>query len=65
MEEESTSCYCLLDTQCCNLLVDRPGCYALVGEALTQAAGKRLRRAAFGNMEPTSSTTAFECTLRR
>uniref|UniRef100_A0A8C2CYP2 Netrin receptor UNC5 n=1 Tax=Cyprinus carpio TaxID=7962 RepID=A0A8C2CYP2_CYPCA len=52
VEEESTSCYCLLDTQCCHLLVERPGCYALVGEALTQAAGKRLRLAAFGNMEP-------------
>ncbi|XP_059398089.1 netrin receptor UNC5D-like [Carassius carassius] len=52
VEEESTTCYCLLDTQCCHLLVERPGCYALVGEALTQAAGKRLRLAAFGNMEP-------------
>ncbi|XP_051533050.1 unc-5 netrin receptor Da [Myxocyprinus asiaticus] len=52
VEEESTSCYCLLDTQCCHLLVERPGCYALVGEALTHAAGKRLRLAAFGNMEP-------------
>uniref|UniRef100_A0A8C1MQ13 Netrin receptor UNC5 n=1 Tax=Cyprinus carpio TaxID=7962 RepID=A0A8C1MQ13_CYPCA len=52
VEEESTACYCLLDTQCCHLLVERPGCYALVGEALTQAAGKRLRLAAFGNMEP-------------
>ncbi|XP_016403772.1 netrin receptor UNC5D-like isoform X1 [Sinocyclocheilus rhinocerous] len=52
VEEESTACYCLLDTQCCHLLVERPGCYALVGEALTQEAGKRLRLAAFGNMEP-------------
>uniref|UniRef100_A0A672SSM5 Netrin receptor UNC5 n=1 Tax=Sinocyclocheilus grahami TaxID=75366 RepID=A0A672SSM5_SINGR len=51
VEEESTASYCLLDTQCCHLLVERPGCYALVGEALTQEAGKRLRLAAFGNME--------------
>uniref|UniRef100_A0A671QVC0 Netrin receptor UNC5 n=1 Tax=Sinocyclocheilus anshuiensis TaxID=1608454 RepID=A0A671QVC0_9TELE len=51
VEEESTACYCLLDSQCCHLLVERPGCYALVGEALTQEAGKRLRLAAFGNME--------------
>ncbi|XP_057216320.1 unc-5 netrin receptor Da [Triplophysa rosa] len=52
VEAESTCCYCLLDTQCCHLLVERPGCYAVVGEALTQTAGKRIRLAAFGNMEP-------------
>ncbi|XP_030623835.1 unc-5 netrin receptor Da [Chanos chanos] len=51
VEEESTSCYCLLESQCCHLLVDRPGRYALVGEPLTQSAGKRIRLAVFGSME--------------
>ncbi|TRY60815.1 hypothetical protein DNTS_003153 [Danionella cerebrum] len=52
VEEDSTSCYCLLDSQCCQLLLDRPGSYALVGETLSESATKRLRLAAFGNMEP-------------
>uniref|UniRef100_A0AAY4ES70 Netrin receptor UNC5 n=1 Tax=Denticeps clupeoides TaxID=299321 RepID=A0AAY4ES70_9TELE len=52
VDEESVSCYCQLESQCCHLLVNRPGRYALVGEALTQAAGKRLKVAAFGSMEP-------------
>lgn len=51
MEEESTSCYCLMDSSTCHLLLDRPGSYALVGEPLTQAAGKRLRLSAFGSAE--------------
>uniref|UniRef100_A0AAY5ENC6 Netrin receptor UNC5 n=1 Tax=Electrophorus electricus TaxID=8005 RepID=A0AAY5ENC6_ELEEL len=48
LEEDSSSCYCLLESRCCHLLVDRPGCYALVGEPLSERAGKRLRVAAFG-----------------
>lgn len=51
VEEESTSCYCLLDPTSCHLLLDQPGSYALVGEPLTQAAVKRLKLAVFGSME--------------
>uniref|UniRef100_A0A8D3CXU8 Netrin receptor UNC5 n=1 Tax=Scophthalmus maximus TaxID=52904 RepID=A0A8D3CXU8_SCOMX len=51
VEEESTSCYCLMDSSSCHLLLDRPGSYALVGEPLTQAAVKRLKLAVFGSME--------------
>lgn len=49
MEEESASCYCLLDSTSCHLLLEQPGSYALVGEPLTQAAVKRLKLAAFGS----------------
>uniref|UniRef100_A0A3B4TQK5 Netrin receptor UNC5 n=1 Tax=Seriola dumerili TaxID=41447 RepID=A0A3B4TQK5_SERDU len=51
VEEESTSCYCLMDSSSCHLLLDQPGSYALVGEPLTQAAVKRLKLAVFGSME--------------
>ncbi|XP_068167775.1 netrin receptor UNC5D-like isoform X2 [Antennarius striatus] len=51
VEEESTSCYCLMDSSCCHLLLDQPGSYALVGEPLTQAAVKRLKLAVFGSTE--------------
>ncbi|XP_044052261.1 netrin receptor UNC5D isoform X5 [Siniperca chuatsi] len=51
VEEESTSCYCLMDSASCHLLLDQPGLYALVGEPLTQAAVKRLKLAVFGSME--------------
>jgi len=51
VEEESTSCYCLMDATSCHLLLDQPGSYALVGEPLTQAAVKRLKLAVFGSME--------------
>ena len=51
IEEESTSCYCLMDSSSCHLLLDQPGSYALVGEPLTQAAVKRLKLAVFGSME--------------
>ncbi|KAM4746697.1 netrin receptor UNC5D isoform 1-T1 [Anableps anableps] len=50
-EEESTSCYCLMDSSSCHLLLDQPGSYALVGEPLTQAAVKRLKLAVFGSVE--------------
>ncbi|XP_051518320.1 netrin receptor UNC5D [Myxocyprinus asiaticus] len=51
VDEESTSCYCLMDSHSCHLLLDQPGCYALVGEPITDAAIKRLRIAVFGSME--------------
>lgn len=51
VEEECTSCYCLMDSTSCHLLVGQPGSYALVGEPLTQAAVKRLKLAVFGSME--------------
>lgn len=49
MEDETTSCYCLMDSNSCHLLLDRPGCYALVGEPFTEVAVKRLKLAVFGN----------------
>lgn len=51
VDEESTSCYCLMDLTSCHLLLDQPGSYALIGEPLTQAAIKRLKLAVFGSME--------------
>ncbi|CAL8387475.1 unnamed protein product [Boreogadus saida] len=48
MDEESTSCYGLLEAERCHLLLGRPGRYALVGRPLSQAAAKRLRLAVFG-----------------
>lgn len=51
VDDESTSCYCLMDLTSCHLLLDQPGSYALVGEPLTQAAIKRLKLAVFGSME--------------
>lgn len=54
VDDESTSCYCLVDSHSCHLLLDHPGCYALVGEPITDAAIKRLRIAVFGNMEASS-----------
>ncbi|XP_067263284.1 netrin receptor UNC5D isoform X3 [Chanodichthys erythropterus] len=54
VDDESTSCYCLMDSHSCHLLLDHPGCYALVGEPVTDAAIKRLRIAVFGNMEASS-----------
>ncbi|KAM7018825.1 netrin receptor UNC5D isoform 1-T1 [Tautogolabrus adspersus] len=59
-EEESTSCYCQMDSKSCHLLLDQPGSYALVGEPLTQAAVKRLKVAVFGSME----TGSFIYSLR-
>ncbi|XP_041706654.1 netrin receptor UNC5D-like isoform X4 [Coregonus clupeaformis] len=54
VEEESTSCYCLLEAQCCHLLLEHPGRYALVGEPLSQEAVKRLRLAVFGSADNTN-----------
>ncbi|KAJ8380035.1 hypothetical protein SKAU_G00008130 [Synaphobranchus kaupii] len=50
VEDETTSCYCLMDSHSCHLLLDQPGSYALVGEPLTEVAVKRLKLAAFGSM---------------
>uniref|UniRef100_A0A3Q2PZ88 Netrin receptor UNC5 n=1 Tax=Fundulus heteroclitus TaxID=8078 RepID=A0A3Q2PZ88_FUNHE len=55
VDEESTSCYCLLEAQRCHLLLEQPGRYALVGEALNQEAAKRLRLAVFGSPDPSNS----------
>ncbi|XP_055792136.1 netrin receptor UNC5D-like isoform X1 [Salvelinus fontinalis] len=54
VEEESTSCYCLLEAQCCHLLLEHPGRYALVGVPLSQEAVKRLRLAVFGSADNTN-----------
>eukprot|EP00064_Thunnus_orientalis_P000937 superscaffoldBa00000057_g938 len=61
VDEESTSCYCLLEAQRCHVLLEHPGHYALVGEPLTQEAAKRLRLAVFGSPD-TSNSLGF--TLR-
>ncbi|XP_023194292.1 netrin receptor UNC5D-like isoform X2 [Xiphophorus maculatus] len=55
VDEESTSCYCLLEAQTCHVLLEQPGRYALVGEALNQEAGKRLRLAVFGSPDLSNS----------
>uniref|UniRef100_A0A8C3A4J5 Unc-5 netrin receptor Da n=1 Tax=Cyclopterus lumpus TaxID=8103 RepID=A0A8C3A4J5_CYCLU len=61
VDEESASCYCLLETQRCHVLLEHPGRYALVGEPLNQDAAKRLRLAVFGSPD-TSNSLGF--TLR-
>uniref|UniRef100_A0A3Q2WGZ8 Netrin receptor UNC5 n=1 Tax=Haplochromis burtoni TaxID=8153 RepID=A0A3Q2WGZ8_HAPBU len=55
VNEESTSCYCLLEAQKCHVLLEHPGRYALVGEPLNQEAGKRLRLAVFGSPDASNS----------
>ncbi|XP_069474073.1 netrin receptor UNC5D isoform X4 [Ambystoma mexicanum] len=47
-EDETTSCYCLLEPYACHILLDSPGTYALVGEPLTDCAVKQLKLAVFG-----------------
>lgn len=54
-DEESTSCYCLLEAQRCHVLLGQPGRYALVGEPLNQEAAKRLRLAVFGGPDTGNS----------
>ncbi|XP_053709920.1 unc-5 netrin receptor Da [Synchiropus splendidus] len=51
-DEESTSCYCLMESRRCHVLLQSPGRYALVGEPLSQQAAKRLRLAVFGSPDP-------------
>ncbi|XP_030647676.1 netrin receptor UNC5D-like [Chanos chanos] len=53
-DDDSTSCYCLMESSRCHILVDRPGSYALVGEALTNMAVKRMRIAVFGSLGTSS-----------
>uniref|UniRef100_A0A7N8YL85 Netrin receptor UNC5 n=1 Tax=Mastacembelus armatus TaxID=205130 RepID=A0A7N8YL85_9TELE len=55
VDEESTSCYCLLEAHRCHVLLEHPGCYALVGEPLNQEAAKRLRLAVFGSPDTCNS----------
>ncbi|XP_053434648.1 netrin receptor UNC5D isoform X4 [Nycticebus coucang] len=50
VEDESTSCYCLLDPFACHLLLDSFGTYALTGEPITDCAVKQLKVAVFGCM---------------
>ncbi|XP_023694324.1 netrin receptor UNC5D isoform X2 [Paramormyrops kingsleyae] len=54
MEDETTFCYCLLDSHSCHLLLEQPGSYALVGEPLTESAVKKLKMAVFGSMGSSS-----------
>uniref|UniRef100_A0A452FVK9 Netrin receptor UNC5 n=1 Tax=Capra hircus TaxID=9925 RepID=A0A452FVK9_CAPHI len=48
VEDESTSCYCLLDPFACHVLLDGFGTYALTGEPITDCAVKQLKVAVFG-----------------
>ncbi|XP_057159415.1 netrin receptor UNC5D isoform X3 [Ursus arctos] len=50
VEDESTSCYCLLDPFACHVLLDSFGTYALTGEPVTDCAVKQLKVAVFGCM---------------
>ncbi|VTJ77400.1 Hypothetical predicted protein, partial [Marmota monax] len=43
VEDESTSCYCLLDPFACHVLLDSFGTYALTGEPITDCAVKQLK----------------------
>lgn len=55
VDEESTSCYCLLEAKRCHLLLEHPGRYALVGAPTNPDAAKRLRLAVFGCPDPSSA----------
>ncbi|XP_053223865.1 netrin receptor UNC5D isoform X4 [Podarcis raffonei] len=50
VEEETTSCYCLLDPYACHILLDSFGTYALTGEPLSDCSVKELKVAVFGCM---------------
>nr|XP_014349455.1 PREDICTED: netrin receptor UNC5D [Latimeria chalumnae] len=50
VEDETNSCYCLMDTHSCHILLNSFGTYALVGEPLTEYAAKKLKVAIFGCM---------------
>uniref|UniRef100_A0A8D2LKN1 Unc-5 netrin receptor D n=1 Tax=Varanus komodoensis TaxID=61221 RepID=A0A8D2LKN1_VARKO len=50
VEEETTSCYCLLDPSACHILLDSFGTYALIGEPLSDCSVKELKVAVFGCM---------------
>lgn len=55
VDEDSTSCYCLLEANRCHLLLEHPGRYALVGAPMNPDAAKRLRLAVFGCPDPSSA----------
>lgn len=61
MKEESSSCYCVLESRRCFVLVDQPGCYALVGMPISESAVKRLRIAVFGSLEGDVYTIRVYC----
>uniref|UniRef100_A0A670ZFF3 Netrin receptor UNC5 n=1 Tax=Pseudonaja textilis TaxID=8673 RepID=A0A670ZFF3_PSETE len=48
VEEETTSCYCLLDPYACHILLESFGTYALIGEPLSDCSVKELKVAVFG-----------------
>ncbi|XP_068776709.1 netrin receptor UNC5D isoform X3 [Struthio camelus] len=50
VEEETTSCYCLLDPYACHILLNSFGTYALVGEPISDCAVRQLKVAVFGCM---------------
>lgn len=55
VDEESTSCYCMLEARRCHVLLKHPGRYALVGAPVNQEAAKRLRLAVFGSPDTGNS----------
>lgn len=61
MKEESSSCYCVLESHRCFVLMDQPGRYALVGMAISDSAVKRLRIAVFGSSEGDVYTLRVYC----
>ncbi|XP_036252684.1 netrin receptor UNC5D isoform X2 [Molothrus ater] len=48
VEEETTSCYCLLDPYACHILLNSFGTYALIGEPISDCAVRQLKVAVFG-----------------
>ncbi|XP_050181984.1 netrin receptor UNC5D isoform X4 [Myiozetetes cayanensis] len=48
VEEETTSCYCLLDPYACHILLNSFGTYALIGEPISDCAARQLKVAVFG-----------------
>uniref|UniRef100_A0A8B9NYP4 Netrin receptor UNC5 n=1 Tax=Apteryx owenii TaxID=8824 RepID=A0A8B9NYP4_APTOW len=50
VEEETTSCYCLLDPYACHILLNSFGTYALIGEPISDCAVRQLKVAVFGCM---------------
>ncbi|TSK72049.1 Netrin receptor UNC5D [Bagarius yarrelli] len=61
IKEESSLCYCVLESRRCFVLVDQPGCYALVGTPIGESAVKRLRIAVFGSLEGDIYTLRVYC----
>ncbi|XP_060746741.1 unc-5 netrin receptor Da isoform X2 [Tachysurus vachellii] len=61
MKEESSLCYCVLESRRCFVLVDQPGRYALVGIPISESAVKRLSIAVFGSSEGDVYTLRVYC----